>query len=140
MQRRRDRYANVQPDLYGWVDAVELPEGATFAVHDLVFEAWAMFDQAFGDRLEAVSFRELRALEEEPPELEAEQPALAAYIVGAARPPRGRGAVVQGRGAGRGRAGARDRGRRALALGAAAVLRLSRAGSFARGDGAFARY
>ena len=80
VQRRRDRYANVQPDLYGWVDSVELPDGATFAVHDLVFEAWAMFDQAFGDRLEAVSFRELRALEEEPPELESEQPALAAYI------------------------------------------------------------
>jgi hypothetical protein len=80
LQRRRDRWANAQPDLYGWVDSVELPEGATFAVHDLVFEAWSMFDHAFGDRLEAVSFRELRALEEEPPELEAEQPALAAYV------------------------------------------------------------
>ena len=80
VQRQRDRYANGQPDLVAWLESVAVAEVATFAVNDLVFEAWAMFDQAFGDRLEAVSFRELRALEQEPPELEAEQPALAAYV------------------------------------------------------------
>ena len=39
-----------------------------------------MFDQAFGERLGAVEYRELRALEKEPPPLEASQPALAAYV------------------------------------------------------------
>ncbi len=80
VQRRRDRFANVQPDLAGWLEAAPLPEEGALAAADLAFEAWAMFDQAFGDRLEAVSFRELRALAEDPPELEAEQPALAAYV------------------------------------------------------------
>ena len=39
-----------------------------------------MFDQAFGDRLDAVDFRSLRALEEEPPPVEGGQPAVAAYV------------------------------------------------------------
>jgi hypothetical protein len=47
---------------------------------DLAFEAWAMFDQAFGERLGAVDFRTLRGFEEEPPPPEDAQPALAAYV------------------------------------------------------------
>jgi hypothetical protein len=58
---------------------VPLPEAGGLVAADLVFEAWAMFDQAFGDRLEAVEWKDLRALEGEPPTLEASQPALAAY-------------------------------------------------------------
>jgi hypothetical protein len=80
VQRRRDRFGNVQPDLAAWIDAAPLPEAGGLAASDLVFEAWVMFDQAFGDRLEAVSFGDLRALWSEPPPIEADQPALAAYI------------------------------------------------------------
>ncbi len=47
---------------------------------DLAFETWAMFDQAFGDRLAAVDYRDLRELEREPPPLQETQPALAAYV------------------------------------------------------------
>jgi len=79
VQRRRDRFMNAQPDLAAWLDAVPLPETGGLAAADLVFEAWAMFDQAHGDRLEAVSYRSLRELEEEPPPLEETQPPLAAY-------------------------------------------------------------
>jgi hypothetical protein len=79
LQRRRDRFMNAQPDLGAWLDAVPLPAAGGLAAADLAFEAWAMFDQAFGDRLQAVDFEELRALEAEPPPLEAVQPALAAY-------------------------------------------------------------
>ena len=79
LQRRRDRFMNVQPDLVAWLDAVPLPETGGLAAADLVFEAWAMFDQAHGDRLEAVSYRSLRELEEEPPALEETQPPFAAY-------------------------------------------------------------
>jgi hypothetical protein len=79
VQRRRDRFQNVQPDLVAWLDAAPLPEAGALAALDLVFEAWAMLDQAFGDRLDAVAFRELRAREEEPPPLEESQPAVAAY-------------------------------------------------------------
>lgn len=78
-QRRRDRFMNVQPDLVAWLDAAPLPEAGAVAAQDLAFEAWAMFDQAFGERLRAVEFRELAALEKEPPPAETTQPALAAY-------------------------------------------------------------
>ncbi len=78
-RRLRDRYANVQPDLVAWLDEVELPEEGALAATDLVFEAWAMFDQAFGERLEAVAWKDLEEVEEEPPPIDGEQPALAAY-------------------------------------------------------------
>jgi hypothetical protein len=78
-RRLRDRYANTQPDLAAWLDEVELPETGELAARDLVFEAWAMIDRAFGDRLSALDWKELRELEQEPPVLETAQPALAAY-------------------------------------------------------------
>jgi hypothetical protein len=77
--RRRDRYMNVQPDLAAFLDDVALPEAGAAAATDLCFEAWAMFDQAFGERLGAVEWKALRALYKEPPPLMATQPALAAY-------------------------------------------------------------
>jgi hypothetical protein len=80
VQRRRDRFANVQPDLLAWLEAAPLPEAGALAAMDLAFEAWAAFDQAFGDRLEAVDFKDLREVEREPPPLEETQPALAAYV------------------------------------------------------------
>jgi hypothetical protein len=79
LQRRRDRFTNGQPDLVAWLETTPLPEAGGLAAMDLAFEAWAMFDQAFGDRLGAVAFRDLRALEREPPPLADAQPALAAY-------------------------------------------------------------
>jgi len=79
VQRRRDRFQNVQPDLVAWLDSAPLPEAGALAALDLAFEAWAMLDQAFGDRLGVVEWSELRALEEEPPPAEESQPALAAY-------------------------------------------------------------
>lgn len=79
VQRRRDRFQNAQPDLAAWLDAAPLPEPGALAVLDLAFESWAMFDQAFGDRLGPVEWKELRAREDEPPPLEESQPALAAY-------------------------------------------------------------
>jgi hypothetical protein len=78
--RLRDRFANGQPDLAAWLDAVELPDAGALAALDLAFEAWVMFDQAFGERLRAVEYRELRALEADPPALDEDQPALAAYV------------------------------------------------------------
>jgi hypothetical protein len=39
-----------------------------------------MFDHAFGERLGTVEYREVRALEKEPPPLESVQPSLAAYV------------------------------------------------------------
>jgi hypothetical protein len=78
-RRLRDRFESSQPDLTAWLAQVELPESGAAAGMDLAFEAWAMLDQAFGDRLGAASWRELEALEQEPPPLEAEEPALAAY-------------------------------------------------------------
>ena len=80
LQRRRDRFTNVQSDLVAWLEAAPLPEAGAMAVQDLAFETWAMFNQAFGDRLRAVEFRELRTLEQEPSALEASQPALAGYV------------------------------------------------------------
>jgi hypothetical protein len=80
LQRRRDRFMNVQPDLVAWLEATPLPESGGLAAMDLAFELWAMLDQAFGERLGTVDYRELRELEREPPPIEAPQPALAAYV------------------------------------------------------------
>jgi hypothetical protein len=80
MTRLRDRFQNLQPDLDAWLSEVELPEVGGIAAHDLVFEAWAMFDLAFDDRLGDLDWKELRELEAEPPALESVQPALAAYV------------------------------------------------------------
>jgi hypothetical protein len=81
-ERRRlhDRFEGSQPNIVAWLDAVPLPDEGALAAHDLVFETWAMFDVAFGERVMAVEFGELRALESEPPPLEASQPTLAAYV------------------------------------------------------------
>ncbi len=79
-RRLRDRFENAQPDLVGWLDQAELPESGALSAHDLLLEAWAMFDQAFGDRLDAVPWKELTALEAEPPSVETTQPALAEYV------------------------------------------------------------
>jgi len=79
-QRRRDRFTNAQPDLIAWLETAPFPESGGLAVHDLAFEAWAMFDQAFGERLRTVEYRDLRALHAEPPPLEQLQPALAVYV------------------------------------------------------------
>jgi hypothetical protein len=79
--RRRDRFMNVQPDLAAWLDDVALPEAGALAATDLAFELWAMFDQAFGERLGAVTWKALGALWKEPPPIEGSQPALAAYVV-----------------------------------------------------------
>jgi len=80
LQRRRDRFTNVQPDLVAWLEATPLPESGAAAALELAFEAWAMLDQAFGDRLAAVEYHDLRDLETEPPAIDASQPALAAYV------------------------------------------------------------
>jgi hypothetical protein len=80
LSRMRDQFQNVQPDIDAWLNEVELPEVGGVAAQDLVFEAWAMFDRAFDDRLGDVDWRELRELEAEPPALESVQPALAAYV------------------------------------------------------------
>jgi hypothetical protein len=79
LQRVRDRFANLQPDLVAWMDAIPLPAAGLGAATDLAFEAWAMFDRAFGDRLRAVDWKDLRLLESSPPPLAIEQPALADY-------------------------------------------------------------
>lgn len=80
LQRQRDRFQHAQADLAGWLEATPLPEPGAIAALDLVFESWAMFDYAFGDRLGAADFDDLRALEKEPPPIEQTQPALAAYV------------------------------------------------------------
>ncbi len=80
VQRRRDRFANVQPDVAAWLEATPLPSAGALAATDLVFETWAMFDQAFGERLDAVEYKLLRELDKEPPVLEETQPAIAAYV------------------------------------------------------------
>ncbi|BDG02792.1 hypothetical protein [Anaeromyxobacter oryzae] len=79
VQRQRDRFTNVQPDLAAWLDVVALPDSGALATQDLAFEAWAMFDHAFGERLGGVEWRTLTTLEKEPPPLEETQPPLAAY-------------------------------------------------------------
>jgi len=78
--RLRDRFQNAQPDLDAWLSEVELPDVGGLATHDLAFEAWAMFDRAFDERLGDLDWKELRELEAEPPALESVQPALAAYV------------------------------------------------------------
>lgn len=80
LQRRRDRFTNQQPDLIAWLESVPLPEVGGLAALDLAFEGWAMFEHAFGDRLGTVAFRDVRALEKEPPPLSDVQPAFAAYV------------------------------------------------------------
>jgi hypothetical protein len=79
VQRRRDRFQNVQPDLAAWLDAAPLPGPGALAALDLAFEGWAMLDQAFGDRLCPVEWKQLRAIQDEPPPLEQSQPAIALY-------------------------------------------------------------
>lgn len=79
-QRMRDRFSNAQPDLSAWLEQVDLPEGGGLAAIDLAFETWAMFDTAFGERLAPVEWKDLKALEAEPPPVESEQPALADYV------------------------------------------------------------
>jgi hypothetical protein len=78
--RLRDRFQNLQPDLDAWLGEVELPEVGGIAAHDLIFEAWVLFDRAFDDRLGDVDWKELRELEAEPPALESVQPSLAGYV------------------------------------------------------------
>lgn len=80
LQRRHDRFTNVQPDLVAWLEATPLPESGALAAMDLAFELWSMLDQAFGERLGTVDYRELRELEREPPPIEDPQRALAAYV------------------------------------------------------------
>jgi hypothetical protein len=79
LARRRDRYMNVQADVLAWLDVVPLPEAGALAATDLAFEAWAMLDQAFGERLAMVEWRSLSRLAAEPPPAEVTQPAIAAY-------------------------------------------------------------
>jgi len=81
-ERRRvqARFESSQPDLGAWLAAVELPEAGGGAALGLCFEAWAMMDRAFGDRLGTAGWRDLKELAEEPPALEQAQPALLAYV------------------------------------------------------------
>jgi hypothetical protein len=80
LQRRRDRFTNVQPDLVAWLEATPLTEVGAVAAMDLAFELWSMLDQSFGERLGTVDYRDLRELEREPPPISEPQPALAAYV------------------------------------------------------------
>jgi hypothetical protein len=80
LQRRRDRFMNAQPDVMAWLESVPVPDVGSLALQDLAFEIWTMFDQAFGERLGTVEFRDLRDLEKEPPPLAEVQPALWTYI------------------------------------------------------------
>jgi len=80
LRRIRARFESTQPDLSAWLAAVELPEVGGAAALGLCFEAWAMLDRAFGDRLGTAGWRDLAELAEEPTALEAAQPALAAYV------------------------------------------------------------
>lgn len=79
LRRIRHRFESSQPDMVAWLAAVDLPDCGGPAALDLVLEAWAMLDQAFGDRLGCAGWRDLTGLAKEPPPLEADQPALAAY-------------------------------------------------------------
>lgn len=79
-RRARHHFETAQPDLASWVDALPLPDVGAVAASDLVFECWAMLDAAFGDRLGTASWADIRALGSEPPPLEHEQPAIAAYV------------------------------------------------------------
>jgi hypothetical protein len=79
-RRVHGRFESEQPDLSAWLAATDLPESGGAAALGLCLEAWFMVDQAFGDRLGLVPWRALEELASEPPPLEAEQPALAAYV------------------------------------------------------------
>jgi len=79
-RRARNRFEEAQPDLTAWLAEAELPESGAAAAVDLAFETWAMMDRAFGDRVGRADWAELRDLAAEPPPLEAEEPALAAYV------------------------------------------------------------
>jgi hypothetical protein len=79
-QRLRDRFANAQPDVAAFVEALALQDVGSVAAQDLAFEVWAMLDHALGDRLGPASFADLRAFEAEPPPIETEQPAVATYV------------------------------------------------------------
>jgi hypothetical protein len=81
LQRRRDRFMNVQPDVMAWLESVPLNDAGSLTLQDLAFETWAMFDHAFGERLGTVEFRDLHELESEPPPLVELQPALADYLI-----------------------------------------------------------
>jgi hypothetical protein len=80
LQRRRDRFMNAQPDLAAWLESLPLPDVGILTLQDLAFEAWVMFDHAYGERLAMIEFRDLRELEKEPPPLGEVQPALAGYL------------------------------------------------------------
>ncbi len=80
LRRFRDRFEASQPGLVAWLDATPLPESGGVAAQDLALETWIMFDVAFGDRLRAAQFKDVRGLAAEPPALESTQPALAAYV------------------------------------------------------------
>jgi hypothetical protein len=80
LRRERDRFESAQPELVAWLAKVDLPESGAAAAVDLAFESWAMLDQAFGDRLGTAGWRDLEELASEPPPLEADEPALAAYV------------------------------------------------------------
>lgn len=79
-RRLRDRFANAQPELGAWLDELPLAGPAVPPVQELAFETWAMFDHAFGERLGVAAWSDLRELEREPPPLETDHPALAAYV------------------------------------------------------------
>jgi len=80
LRRLRDRLTNTQPDLCAWLEEQPLADASLAALHELCFETWAMFDQCFGERLGVARWEELRGAEREPPPLETEHPALAAYV------------------------------------------------------------
>lgn len=80
VRRLRDRFGNTQPDVGAWLEEQPLADAAVAPVHELAFETWAVFDQCFGERLGVASWKELRALEVEPPPLETHHPSLGAYV------------------------------------------------------------
>jgi hypothetical protein len=80
LQRLRDRYANTQPELSAWLEEQAVAPRAWVPMQELAFEAWAMFDHAYADRLGVAGWPALRELQREPPPLEADHPALAAYV------------------------------------------------------------
>lgn len=78
-RRLHDRFEGAQPSVLAWMEQIHLQEPAVLPASELVFETWAMFDHAFGGRLDTVQWEDLVALEAEPPPLETSQPALASY-------------------------------------------------------------
>lgn len=80
VRRLRDRFANTQPDVGAWLEEQPLADAAVPPSRELAFETWVMFDQCFGERLGVASWDSLQAVGSEPPPLETEHPALAAYV------------------------------------------------------------